>query len=534
MKSAFACLSLLAAAPLAAQTFSAERVKADVTFLADDLLEGRGTGTRGYDLAARFVAARFAALGLQPAGTNGGWTQDVPFVGTQTDPSAPSAVTIAGRRFSNGGAAMLVPTTAEARIDGSAPAVFVGYGLEEKKFGLDDYRGLDVRGKIAVMLQGTPSGLPGEIAAMLNNRKLELAAAKGAVGVLTIATPTWLKSSSWATRVAGNTTPRVNWRHPDGRIEDSLATLRLSATLDRAAADTLLAGTPLSNGKLWTVLADRRARPKGFPLSVPVRVERNSRIAPMTSANVLGLLPGSDPALAREMVMLTGHLDHLGILPSKDGDTIANGAMDNAAGIATMLEAARAFVDSGVRPKRSILFVALTGEEKGLQGSSYLARYPLPAAHRTVANVNLDMPILTYDFADVIAFGAEHSTMGPTVARALAQDGLTLSPDPTPDEGLFTRSDHYSFVKEGIPAVFLKTGFGGSGKTASEKFRTAHYHQVSDQVDGSFDWKAGARFARVNYLIARELADAPQAPKWYQGSYFGDLFAPKQPKAPRP
>jgi Zn-dependent M28 family amino/carboxypeptidase len=231
--------------------------------------------------------------------------------------------------------------------------------------------------------------------------------------------------------------------------------------------------------------------------------------------------------------MLTGHLDHLGILPGKNGDTIANGAMDNAAGIATMLEAARAFVESGVRPMRSILFVALTGEEKGLQGSAYLARHPLPTGHRTVANVNLDMPILTYDFADVIAFGAEHSTMGPIVARALAQDGLTLSPDPTPDEGLFTRSDHYSFVKQGVPAVFLKTGFGGSGKAASDKFRAAHYHQVSDEVEQPFDWRAGARFARINYLIARELANAPEAPKWYNGSYFGELFASEQPKAPR-
>jgi Zn-dependent M28 family amino/carboxypeptidase len=210
-----------------------------------------------------------------------------------------------------------------------------------------------------------------------------------------------------------------------------------------------------------------------------------------------------------------------------------NGAMDNAAGIATMLEAARAFVDSGIRPKRSILFVALTGEEKGLFGSEYLAEYPLPAGHKVVANVNLDMPILTYDFQDVVAFGAEHSTVGEAVGRAAAQAGVALSPDPVPDLQLFVRSDHYSFVQKGVPSIFLVTGFKGAGKQASKDFEAKRYHAVGDDMSSPFDWNAGAKFARVNYLIARELADAPTAPRWYQGDFFGDKFAPGQPRAVR-
>ena len=231
--------------------------------------------------------------------------------------------------------------------------------------------------------------------------------------------------------------------------------------------------------------------------------------------------------------MLTGHLDHLGVLPSGGADRINNGAMDNATGIATMLEAARAFIDSGQRPKRSILFVALTGEEKGLFGSEYLARYPLPQGRRVVANVNLDMPILTYDFTDVVAFGAEHSTLGEAVSQAAGQMGIKLSPDPVPEQNLFVRSDHYSFVKEGVPAVYLIPGFANGGEQALKAFLSGKYHGVSDDMSQPIDWRAGARFARLNYLIAREIADAPAPPLWYAGNFFGDKFAPDQPKAKR-
>lgn len=519
---------ILLSSTAGAQTFSPERVRADVAFLADDLLEGRGTGTRGYDLAARFVATRFEALGLKPGGKDG-WYQDISFVTASADPARKSAVTINGVRMFTGEHVIVGPTVAAETIDQSAAAVFVGYGLEDKAFGLDDYSGLDVKGKIVVYLSGMPDGLPSDVAATLNDKKTEVARLKGAIGAISVATPRTLATTPWAKILHNSSLARMRWVHPDGRVEDPNAALRLSALIDPTAAEALFKGSPL-DGKLAALFADKKGRPKGFVLATPIRVERFSKIDRVRSANVIGVLEGSDPRLRDELVMLSAHLDHLGILPAGE-DRIANGAMDNASGIATMLEAARAFIETGKRPKRSIAFVALTGEEKGLFGSEYLAKYPLPAGRKLVANVNLDMPVLTYDFTDVVAFGAEHSTLGEAVGRAAGEMGITLSPDPIPEENIFVRSDHYSFVKEGVPAVFLATGFANGGEKALKDFDDKHYHMASDDMALPIDWAAAAKFARLNYLIANRLADAAEAPRWYAGDYFGDKFAPGQPRA---
>jgi Zn-dependent M28 family amino/carboxypeptidase len=251
------------------------------------------------------------------------------------------------------------------------------------------------------------------------------------------------------------------------------------------------------------------------------------------SANVIGILPGGDPKLKDEYVVLSAHLDHLGT-SREPGDKIYNGAMDNASGVATMLETARAFAASGQRPRRSILFVALGGEEEGLVGSDYLARNPVVGSGKVVADVNLDMPILLYDFQDVVAFGAEHSTLGLIVADAAAKMGIALSPDPMPSENLFMRSDHYSFVKAGVPSVFLVTGFKNGGEKAFNTFLKSRYHRVDDDVSQAFDWNAGAKFAKINYLIAREIADADQEPRWYEGNSYGDRYAKGAPRAPKP
>jgi Zn-dependent M28 family amino/carboxypeptidase len=250
--------------------------------------------------------------------------------------------------------------------------------------------------------------------------------------------------------------------------------------------------------------------------------------------NVIGILPGSDPVLKNEYVVLSAHLDHVGTDPKRDGDKIFNGAMDNASGVATMLETARAFAESKQRLKRSILFVALAGEEMGLLGSSHLARNPVVGSGKVVADINLDMPILLYDFQDVIAFGGEHSTMGEITARAGASMGVSVTPDPMPEEQFFERSDHYSFVKMGVPSIFLMTGFKNGGEKAFRTFLAKNYHQPSDQIDLPFNWEAGAKFARLNYLIAREIADAAEPPRWYAGDAFGERYAKDAPKAPRP
>jgi len=532
LRPAVAVAALLLSGAAQAQVFSADRVRADVGFLADDLLEGRATGSRGYDIAAHYVASQFEALGLKPGGA-GGWYQDVPFVTASADPAKVSAMTVGGTRFANTQHVMVGPTVVAPVIDETAEAVFVGFGLEDKSLGLDDYAGLDVRGKVVVYLWGTPDGLPSEIAATLSDKKSELAVSKGAIGAISVGSKKLFEIFPWDKIVKNSALARMRYVHPDGHIEDPTAPLRLSALIDQTAAEALFKGSAI-DGKVGSVIEDRKSRPKGFALPAKVRIERYSLVDKVRSANVLGLLEGSDPKLKNEVVMLSAHLDHLGIMQVDGNDKIANGAMDNAAGVATMLEAARAFVASGKRPKRSILFVALTGEEKGLFGSEYLAKYPVPAGKKLVANVNLDEPMLTYDFADVIAFGAEHSTIGATVGRAAAQMGLKLSPDPEPEQNTFVRSDHYSFVQQGVPSIYLSTGYANGGKAAWKEYEDKHYHDPSDDMSQPINWAAGAKFARINYLIARDLADAPLAPRWYSGDYFGDKFAPNGARAPKP
>ena len=253
------------------------------------------------------------------------------------------------------------------------------------------------------------------------------------------------------------------------------------------------------------------------------------------SPNVVAVLPGRDPGLAAEHVVLMGHLDHLGVDPDpRPGeDAIFNGAIDNAAGIATLIEAARHFVRSGRRPRRSVMFIAVTGEERGLLGADYFAARPTVPISSIAGVVNLDMPLLLYDFSDVIAFGGEHSTMADAVAEAARSQGVAVTPDPMPEQTLFVRSDHYRFVLRGVPSVFLMTGHASGGKAAWDYFLARVYHKPNDDLRQPIYWRAAARFAELNYRIARTLADRPQRPLWYSGSYFGEAFAPARPKAQR-
>jgi hypothetical protein len=540
---AFALLGLALASPAPAQPappeFSPESFRSHVAFLADDKLEGRDSGSRGYDLAALYVASRFEALGLRPAGKSG-WYQQVPFLEARLS-GEPGALTIGSRRFAHGQEIVLTPTPDEAPVAVEAPAVFVGYGLEAPEIGIDDYKGLDVRGKIVVVLNGFPTGMKSDVGAHLNSDKRRIASKHGAVGFVSIRTLSEAKRRPWARIRQYANEPSLGWIGEDGRPYTPAPGLRFRATLDRPAAEALFEGarTPLAR---VLAEADRKGgRPRGFALKPRIAVSQQSSNRRFESPNVLAILPGSDPKLAGEYVLLMAHLDHEGIKAegaksdggkSDGGDRIYNGAMDNAVGIATMIEVARAMAASPDRPKRSILFAAVTAEEDGLLGAQYLARHQVPGG-KVAAVVNLDMPILLYDFTDVVAFGAEHSTMGEAVARAGRTMGVALSEDPLPQEGLFTRSDHYRFVQEGVPSVFLMTGFANGGEERFTHFLSTHYHKVSDDLGLPIDWKTGAKFARINYEIAREIADAPQAPRWYSDSFFGNALAPGREKAAR-
>jgi Zn-dependent M28 family amino/carboxypeptidase len=257
-------------------------------------------------------------------------------------------------------------------------------------------------------------------------------------------------------------------------------------------------------------------------LTGTLTVDARSSWTDFTSPAVLARLPGSDPRLAAENVLLMGHLDHLGVRENaRPGeDPIFNGALDNAAGIATMLEAAERFVASRDRPKRSLLFIAHTGEELGLLGAAYWASHPTVPASSVAAAVNLDMPVPLYDFTDVTAFGAEHSTVADAVAAAGRTMGISVGPDPMPEQGIFVRSDHYPLVLRGIPSVLLFTGHANGGKAVWDRFFADTYHQADDDLAQPINWPALARYGELNYRIARALADAPVRAEWRKGSYF--------------
>jgi hypothetical protein len=539
-----AALSLVAAgaAPAPAQpaggpTFSADRFKAHVAFLADDRLEGRDTGSRGHEIAATYVASQFMALGLKPGGEDGGWFQWVPFRSATL--SGTPTITLTGpagmQVIENGKGAILGGSLSEEKQDVSGAIVFAGYGVDAPKLGMDDYKGLDVRGKIVAVLAGIPTGLPSEIAAHMGDEKSAMAAHRGAVGMITLYTGAYARVRPFEAIARRTGRASLAWVGKDGRAHEESPGLRFTMTVNDATAAALFAGAKRPFDEVRAE-ADKGVRPKGFVLKSQLRLQRTSAWTTIRSPEVIGVLPGADPKLKDEVVILMGHLDHLGIRPAgKPGeDVIYNGALDNAAGVATMIEAARAFADSGQRPRRSVMFIANTGEEKGLLGASYFASYPTVPAGKIAAVVDLDMPLLLYRFTDVIAFGADHSQVAETVRRAAAEMEVALSPDPMPEENIFVRSDHYEFVKEGVPAIMLATGFANGGAEKWHGFLRGAYHHPNDDLSQPIDWASGARFARLNYLISRELADSDHRPLWYKGDFFGDLFAPAQPKAPKP
>ncbi len=523
-------------APAPAATAAAEAeltpeqalMRSHVMFLASDALKGREAGTPEYEIAAEYVASQFYAQGLKPAGDKGSFLQKVPLLSYTPVDKGSFVLTRGGKsetlEFGTDYLPGADPSRDVTRVD--APVVFVGYGIDAPQFGRKDYGSVDVKGKIVAFFGGAPRAFPGEERAHFGNNgnKIAYAATKGAVGVIILESPITAKVRPFSRSVDSWDSARMTWAHPDGTGYVPAPGTPGVGALSLAGAEKLFAGAKVK----WADLA-KRAETDGAkftPVELPTRLAVTLKTArkPITSYNVAALLPGSDPAVKDEIVVLSAHLDHVGIGKGKDGDTIYNGAMDNSVGIASLIEEARRFKMSGTPPRRSILFLAVTAEEKGLVGSDYFARNPSVPKEDIVADVNLDMPILTYAFEDMIAFGADRSTLGPIVRKAVGDLGVPFSPDPMPDQGIFTRSDHYRFVQQGVPSVFLWPGQKGAGKAAVEEFFAKHYHQASDEVSLPINWQSGVRFIEVNYAIARAIADADQRPAWNKGDFFGTLY----------
>ncbi|MCK0068824.1 M28 family metallopeptidase [Kordiimonas laminariae] len=513
-----------------APEFSAERIKADIAFLSDDLLKGRDTGSEGHRVAAKYVAAEFARLGVKPMGDNGTYFQEVPFQNARINKDVSKvAVTVNGetKELAFGDEYLMSGSVRDSKGNAAGDLVFVGYGIHAPEAGHDDYAGLDVKGKVVVLVSGAPSDMNTEVRAHYRSTatKSRAAAELGATGVISVFASEEQRPFTFYKRFIDR--DRMDWQTPDGK-EVGGKTVGASAAVSHAVAKELFAGAATSFEDALKATLEGNAKPVELKASASL-VKDSVLSGEFTSPNVVGVIEGSDPKLKNEYVVISAHLDHIGVSENAEGeDKINNGALDNAAGVSTMLEVARAYAN-GEKPRRSILFTAVTAEEKGLLGAGYFANFPTVDKPTMVANVNLDMPLILYDFQDVIAFGAERSTLGPITEKAVAEIGLKLSPDPMPEQGLFTRSDHYRFVQQGIPSVFLVTGFetDPSGKVGGEIFRNFlghEYHSPADQITLDIDYDAGAKFAHVNYLIIKAIANENERPKWNEGDFFGETF----------
>jgi len=525
------------AAPAASPSksnLSATRIRAHVEFLADDALEGREAGTRGYDVAAHYVASQMAQYGLEPAADDGSWFQKVPLrksslLSSGLQVAAPG-VPVADIAIPDEG--IVAPNSRNPDLRLTGGVVFAGYGVTAPDLGYDDYKGLDVKGKFALIFYNAPSTFPSEMKAHYSSQpqKFRAAADHGAIGVITMFRPGDAAAPPWDRLKGYGTQPTVTTLLPDGTPVMAEPRLQAVSYVSEAGARKILAGSPVTFEDAAQHAGDGKTG--GAALTSTITLTVKSKYDEAQSENVVGKLKGSAPSLASTSVVLTAHLDHLGVKPSGEGDRINNGAYDNATGSAILLEVARAFTEAPTRPKRSVLVVFVTGEEKGLIGSDYFARYPVKAAGTIVADVNLDMPVFMTASKDIVAFGAENSTLDAVVKRAIAAEGYTLSPDPMPEQNIFARSDQYSFVKRGIPSVYLEPGFTAAdpkvnGREVFESFLNGHYHQPSDDLSLPMDLEAVGRFADANYLIAREIANDPVAPTWKKGNFFGKVYGTK-------
>jgi Zn-dependent M28 family amino/carboxypeptidase len=509
-------------------------LQAHIEFLADDYLLGRDTGSKQYEIAARYVASHFKQFGMKPAGDNNTWFQSVPFIKSQVDKSS-----IRFNLHTNGADQSLSypdefimgsnPNSSEDSV--TAQLVFVGYGINSPELKHNDYADIDVKDKIVVLLSGKPQSFPSEIGAHVSSgdEKSRHAAEQGAIGIIALHTPQRDKVRTYEKILPFIGKPSFHWQKADGTAAGTQAALKVNAYLSKAAGVKLFKA---ANADLEKIFAEIEAEqiPQAFSMDLEVSMQRKTKHDKVKSSNVAGIVEGSDPVLKNEYVVYSAHLDHIGTGGMvKDDDHINNGALDNSSGTAVMLETARQF-SLQKKPKRSILFLAVTGEEKGLLGSEYFATNPTVAKDAMVANINLDMPLILYPFADVIAFGSEHSTLAGYVSRAAKAQGLKLSPDPMPEQNIFVRSDHYSFVKQGIPSIFLVPGFeskqeGIDGQKVFQDFFVEHYHQPTDDAHLPINYSAGATFARVNFQIGTEIANDENKPSWNENNFFGDTFS---------
>ncbi len=505
----------------------AKRIRAHVRYLSDDLLEGRGTGTRGGDIAAEYIATQFALDGLKPAGDNGGYLQKIEFTGVHTLPATAFSL-----QPEHGAALELklgddYVTTNETQTDSAdvdAPIVFVGYGIEAPEYRWNDFKGVDVAGKVLLVIVNEP---PSKDPKFFNAEaltyygrwtyKFEEAARKGAVGALIIHR-TDLASYGWGV-------VRSSWSAEQVYLSnDRDPKLKAASWIQLEVARQLFAASGLKLDEMLASAGTREFTARELPVRLKAHVV--SKVRKFESSNVLGLLPGADGGAPKQAVVYSAHYDHLGIDPSMSGDNIYNGAVDNGTGVGMLLEMARAFAASPAHPPHPVLFAAVTAEEKGLLGSNYLGKHlPIPAA-QIALGLNFDAipPIGIPESVSVT--GAERISFYPTVERTAKAFGFDIQPDAEPGAGHYYRSDHFSLARAGVPAFSVNTGvkFAGHspewGKAQREEYTAKHYHNPSDEYSPSMDFTSNALVAKFGFALGWQELLAKGTVQWLPGDEF--------------
>lgn len=515
-----------------------DSIRRHIEFLADDRMRGRLPGTPEFQIAIDYVISHYKMFGMKPGGDKGTFMQAVKLRKAKIN-STGVAMQLKGaldKNLSFGEDFVLYPHFEEKSTSLTAPLVFAGYGISAPDMNYDDFKGIDVKGKIIVIVSGAPEGFPSTIRSHSLGRTtiVKTALAKGAVGVLfKSATAVNMKNLAYSATESGASVAL----NKDGKMYfPSYAGgaglgLKVYGSISNDVFNSISNRT---EEQMTAVLSGmKNGTPSSFDLNTSATISYSSNHQDIDSYNVVELVEGSDAKLKNEYVVHTAHLDHVGVGTAVKGDSIYNGAHDNASGVSSTLEVARLYSKLTTKPKRSIIFVMVTGEEMGMLGSSYFANFPTVPKKDIVADVNMDMPTIIAPLLAVVPLGAPHSTLINPVNNAAGFLGLDVEADPEPDQNRFIRSDQYSFVMQGIPALHIKYGDKTSepGKKLSDEvkvWRADTYHKPQDQLDtGTFDFNAGKKYVQLNFLISYQVAQETSRPKWNEGDFFGKQFGGK-------
>lgn len=518
---------LMAAGPFEGGNLAEEATRwwSHIQFLADDKMKGRNTGSPEHKQAAAYVANEFERVGLSPGASASSYTQKVPFEVRQLDEANCSLVLLGGEpkeeTLTLGEDANIgVRTNPGPAME--AGMVFVGYGMQVPELGYDDFKGLDLKGKIAVYISGQPAGIPGPLAShsQSGGERAKVLAAVGAIGSATISNPR-NTDVPWARATLARLMPSMSLVEKEKKGEGGS---RISLSINAAHANKFFAGSGHTIEEIFALAAEKKDLPH-FALARQVRVKAAVLRSNVDSENTVGIRWGTDPKLKNEFIVVSAHLDHVGVNEKSIEDKIYNGAMDNASGVASLIEAARHLNQAKISTKRSIAFVAVTGEEKGLLGSQWYANHPVfgkAKGAKVVADLNMDMYLPLFPLKSLLILGAEESTLGDLAKQAVVAAGLEVVPDPAPERNTFIRSDQYSFIRSGIPALAFKFGYakGSPEEKIVQTWLRDRYHSPHDDLGQPVEKESAARYNRLLASIVVSAANADETPRWKDSSFF--------------